>query len=261
MLGMVTDNWAYREQVQFLKEVSGNLPWVNAGHYTRPTFYDGLAGYGYQASFFGYQFDYLKSLYGWKGSQLVTLFERVPLDYYPTVRWRGLAEQAIFGNMRGVGRLGGDTWSVVKDKAGKRLARAWERFPNASWGYLNCNSATLAPGPDGAVATVRYEALREGLQECEARVAIEAALTDPALKAKVGDELAKRYQDVMVERQRAFWRSLAAMQSGPLPSHDDGHAWRSAVISGHLWFVGSDWQGRSEKLYSLAGEVARKAKN
>ncbi len=43
MLGMVTDNWAYREQVEFLKETSGNLPWVNAGHYTRPNFYDGLA--------------------------------------------------------------------------------------------------------------------------------------------------------------------------------------------------------------------------
>ena len=55
MLGMVSDNWAYKEQVEFLKETSGDLPWVNAGHYTRPSLYDGLAHYGYQASLFGYR--------------------------------------------------------------------------------------------------------------------------------------------------------------------------------------------------------------
>lgn len=48
------------------------------------------------------------------------------------------------------------------------------------------------------------------------------------------------------------------MQSGPRAHQDDGHAWRSAVITGHLWFVASGWQDRSEKIYSLAGEVARK---
>ena len=47
------------------------------------------------------------------------------------------------------------------------------------------------------------------------------------------------------------------MQSGPLADHDM-LAWRSAVITGHTWLVGSGWQGRSEQLFALAGEVERK---
>ena len=230
MLGMSTDNWAYREQVEFLKETSGDLPWVNAGHYTRPSFYDGLAHYGYQASLFGYRFDYLKSGYGWNLPRLETLFERYALDGYPTSRWRNMAEQAIFGNMRGIGRLGADTWRVVKDAKGNRFQRAWERFPGANWGYLNCDSAALAPGPEGAVATVRYEALREGLQECEARVAIEQALVDKALADKVGDDLAKKGQALLVERQKAFWRTVARLQVGPSLEFDDPHAWDWPII-------------------------------
>jgi hypothetical protein len=164
---------------------------------------------------------------------------------------------AIFGNMRGVGRYGGDTWQAVKDPKGNRIARVWERFPASSWGYLNCNCAALAPAPDGAVATAHYEALREGLQECEARVAIEAALIGPDTKAKVAD-LAAKYEPIMVERQTAFWRSVARYEVGPHYQFDDpwAHGWQ--VLNGHLWLVQSGWQERSEKLYSFAGEVARK---
>ena len=257
MLGMVTDNWAHKEQVEFLKDVSGNLPWANAGHYTRPSLWDGLAQYGYQVSFFGFRQSYTKSQYGWRDPNLVALFERVALDSFAPARWRNIAEQAIAGNMRGAGRLGADTWQAVKDKTGKRMGRVWERWPGANWGYLNCNSSTLAPAPEGAVATMRYEMLREGLQECEARVAIEQALVDPALKGRLGDDLAARCADALLERQKAFWRSMCSMQSGPLAPHDV-LSWRGAVITGHLWLVGSPWQQRSETIYSLAGEVAAK---
>ena len=164
---------------------------------------------------------------------------------------------AIFGNRRGLGRVGGDTWNVVKDTKGNRVGRAWERFPGANWGYLNCNSAALAPAPDGAVATVHYEALREGLQECEARVAVEQALTGADTKAKVAD-LAKEYDALMVERQVAFWRSVARLQVGPHHQFDDPHAWGWAVLNGHLWLVQSGWQERGERIYSFAGQIARK---
>jgi hypothetical protein len=108
------------------------------------------------------------------------------------------------------------------------------------------------------VATVRYEALREGLQECEARVAIEQALVDKALADKVGDDLAKKGQALLVERQKAFWRTVARLQVGPSLEFDDPHAWDWPILCGHLWYVQSGWQEHSEKLYSLAGEVARK---
>ena len=259
MLGMVTDNWAHKEQAEFLKDVSGNLPWANAGHYTRKNGDNGLT-YGYQSSLFGYVLggaDYLKTRYGWNLPRLEAYFAREPLDTFLNNHWRGLSEMAIFGNMRGIGRVGADTWHVVKDPKGNRIARVWERFPASSWGYLNCNSSALAPAPEGAVATVRYEALREGLQECEARVAIEQAITGADTKAKVGD-LAKAYDDLMVERQVAFWRSVASLQLGPHYQFDDPWAWGWPVLNGHLWYLQSGWQKRSEKLYAFAGEIAGK---
>ena len=33
---------------------------------------------------------------------------------------------------------------------------------------------------------------------------------------------------------------------------------RQGSMAGHAWFVGSRWQERSKKLYTLAGEVTRK---
>ena len=258
MLGMVTDNWAAKAQAEFLKEASGNLPWVNAGHYTQKTFHNGLADFGYQTSFFGYRENYLGFQYGWKEPQLVTLFERVGLDWFAIGRWRGIAEQAILGNMRGVGRLGGDTWQAVWDKGHtRRTARVWERWPGGNWGYLNCDSSTLAPAPEGAVATMRYEELREGLQECEARVAVEQATSDAAMKKRLGDEFVLKCQDLMLDRQRAFWRSVTSMQSGPRANHDM-LAWRDSLITGHTWLVGSGWQERSEKLFNLASDVEKK---
>jgi len=245
--------------VEFLKDVSGNLPWANAGHYTRKNGDNGIT-YGYQSSLFGYVLggsDYLKARYGWRLPRLEAYFAREPLDTFLNNHWRGLSEMAIFGNMRGMGRVGADTWHVVKDARGRRIARVWERFPASSWGYLNCRSSALAPAPEGAVATVRYEALREGLQECEARIAIEQALTGADTKAKVGD-LAKAYDDLRVERQVAFWRSVARLQLGPHYQFDGPWAWGWPVLNGHLWYLQSGWQNRSEKLYAFAGEIARR---
>jgi hypothetical protein len=259
MLGLTSDNWPYKEQAEFLKDVSGHLPWANTGHYTRKDGDNGFT-YGYQSSLFGYQLgpaDHLKDRYGWKLPRLETFFARMPLDSFFLSRWRLIGEQAIFGNMRGVGRLGADTWRVAKDPKGNRIARVWERFPASSWGYLNCDSSALAPAPEGAVATVRYEALREGLQECEARIAVDQAITDAATKAKVG-ELAAEGAALLLDRQRVFWRSVTHFQLGPLFQHDDAIAFDWPVVNGHLWFVQSGWQERSEKLYSFAGEITRK---
>ena len=256
MIGMASDFWATRQQAEFLKDVTADLPWVNAGHYVRKSLHD-LAGFGYQASFFGVHFGFGESRHGWKEPALNVLFERVGLDYYPMTKWRRLAEQAITGNVRGVGRLGADTWLSVKDKHGKRVGRAWQRYPAANWGYLNVNSSVLAPAPDGPVATMRFEMLREGIQECEALIAIERALTDADLKKALSEDLVRRCEEALDERRRCLWRSFITWQSGPKYSHDV-RSWRGrGQITGYTWFLGSGWQERSEKLYALAGEVAR----
>jgi hypothetical protein len=147
---------------------------------------------------------------------------------------------------------------VVKDKRGVRKARAAERFPEASWRQLSLTSSVLAPSADSAVATPRYEAMREGVQDAEARIQIEKALNDPAAAAKLGPDLVSKCQAVLLERDRARWLSVASLQVGPAPEHAFA-AWRGcyyAGVNGYRWFQGSDWQGRSTKFYDLAAEVA-----
>ena len=61
-------------------------------------------------------------------------------------KWRTIAECAITGNVRGVGRLGADAWPIpFKNKRGRiTKARIYNLFPGADWGYLNSNCSVLA---------------------------------------------------------------------------------------------------------------------
>ena len=117
------------------------------------------------------------------------------------------------------------------------------------------------------------------MQECEARIAIERALTDPALKSRLGDDLAGRAQALLDERQRDVWKGLglydvvmesqqngmvngmrtyigvAAFKDRKKYQGAAGHYWS---VDGHKWFVASGWQERSERLFTLAGEVEKK---
>ena len=144
----------------------------------------------------------------------------------------------------------------------------------------------LAPGPDGPVSTARLENFREGVQESQARITIEKALVDPALKARLGDALAQDCQKLLDERQRALWRSIwndendlksigAACDREPieaiwntltkahkkLAGYWDGSARKmrdDEDAQGCAWFSASSWQQRNERLFILAGQVERK---
>ena len=177
------------------------------------------------------------------------------IDYSHSV-WRNVAEFTITGDQRGIGRLGGEFWSVVKDRKGQRRGTVTERFPESSWRNLDPWAPLLAPGADGAVATTRFEMLREGAQDCEARIFIERALTDAPSREKLGDDLARRCREALAERLRAMWRASSSLLLTQTRSGDGGP--QSLSIAGHTWFVGSLWQERNRKLYSLAAEVARK---
>jgi hypothetical protein len=119
------------------------------------------------------------------------------------------------------------------------------------WRNVDLKSFLLAPGPEGAVATVRYEIFREGVQECEARIAIERVLTDEAAKAKLGDELAQRCQTVLDEKLKMAWKG-----AGGKPDDVKGRSWRYELHpDANQWFLTTDWQTRSRDLYTLAGQV------
>jgi hypothetical protein len=80
--------------------------------------------------------------------------------------------------------------------------------------------------------------IREGLQECEARVAIEEILLKPENVNKLGPDLVSRCRRLLAHR-----RSMCHRSGGTL---------------GAIVFLGSGRQARVKQLYSLAGEVARR---
>jgi hypothetical protein len=169
-------------------------------------------------------------------------------------------ELQITGGQRGLGRVGADFWAVYKDKQGRRRDWVWDRYPQSLWHSCNLYSHMLMPGPTGPVASARYEVLREGVQECEARIAIEQALTDEELKAKLGADLAGRCQKLMDDR---VWQELKAFSDLQLTGRTyatAGNNWYYGCggSAGHYWYAGSGWQDRTQKLYDLAGEVTKK---
>jgi hypothetical protein len=121
----------------------------------------------------------------------------------------------------------------------KHSATVSARYPETCWDQLNMDRATealLAPGPEGAIPTERFEALREGVQEAEGRAFLEGILTDPARRAKLGEALGKRCQEVLDER-----------------------AWhiRAACMGAGDWFEGAGSAGLTAKLFSAAAEAAK----
>jgi hypothetical protein len=132
--------------------------------------------------------------------------------------------------------MGGDFWPVLKDGRGNFRGRLAARYPESAWGQLsllNCTVALLAPGKKEPLSTVRAETIRAATQEVEARVFIERALVEEALRAKLGAELASRCRRALDNRIRA--------------AHYAGY-----------FFTGSGYRERAELLYDLAGQVAEK---
>ncbi|MDD4890896.1 MAG: DUF6067 family protein, partial [Phycisphaerae bacterium] len=141
---------------------------------------------------------------------------------------------------RGLGRLGGDFWTVVRDDRGRPRSSLAARYPEAAWGQLDLNYCVpylLGRGEKGAVPTSRSEAFREAIQEVEARIYLEKAWLDDEAKTLLGEEMMTRIRKVLDDRIRV------ALHSGG---------------EGEPWYVSSDWMARSELLYTLAAEVSKK---
>jgi len=172
---------------------------------------------------------------------------------------RKLGEINIAGYQRGFARQGLDFWPVIPGIRGKKPIAA--RYPESDWRNTNIKSFFLSPGKNGAVSTQRFEMIREGVEECEARIFIEKALFDKNLRAKIPEELAKRCRTILDERipKLRLGTSSLVLDGGwttlaPAPTDWWG---RGAGQMGHYWYVGSGWEARSAELYSAAAEVAK----
>jgi hypothetical protein len=272
MLGMVTDALPTKEEVEFYKAIAPGVPWVSEGHggFEKGQLLQKIAPLGYQTSVWMTRFaDEVMThgvltkqdehVYGWKQPQLLVDFERnTDLLSYPASRWFYFGETNITGAQRGMGRIAGDYWPAMKDRRGRRAGTVTTRYPESAWMNLNICNPILAPGPDGPVATTRFEAFREGVYECEARIAIERALADETLRARLGKELADRCQKELDARVPAMWKALSNLTLIGT-RWGDARLWRwTPGLAGHIWFLQTDWQGKAETLYGLAGEVSKK---
>ncbi len=266
LLGTPSDIVMRKEHFDFFNEIAPGHKWVNHSHFNVSKLYEAHgAKLGYFSTVInvwhpGYPEDGRK--YGWQRKERhAHMRSRWGKDYFPLSTWRHIGEVNITGDQRGVGRLGGDMWSVVKDKRGRRQGRIFRKYLEAGWRSNDICSSLLAPGPKGPIATVRYEVTREGFQECEARIFIERALTDPRLKAKLGGKLAARCQEVLDERLKCLIRGMSSYKlDGYIPGMAGNryfHWWNTYGTGGNIWFMGSGWQKRTADLYAAAADVAR----
>ena len=302
VLGMVNDEVPTREDVAFLNEVSGGLPWIAHLHPPRTR---GVKPVGnkllwkiadvcYEAHVYNirYEMDPAKHRsYGWQLPEHRAFFGRHGIPNGPALRVRFLPEVNITGGQRGVGRIGADYWYVMRNARGERAGTVYSRYPENMWRNLDIGCWLLAPGQSGPVATARYENLREGVQECEARILIESVLTDAVKSKKIDADLAKRAQALLDDRQRAIWRSTWTKEEQlklldtlgihgnarneheaiwqalgakgvKLPPFWDGAARQMRVDEyrkGEQWFVKSGWQQRNSDLFKFAAEVQKQA--
>ena len=280
MLGMITDEWPTKEEIAAINEISGGLPWAGCSHHAAYFSSQAASGKGalYEMAKVGYIAAALEFQLvleptagrscGWTNPTLLAQFWRFAYfnnqHSFSTIRHE--AECMITGSERGLAHIGGDFWFSIKDNRGQRVGNIADRYPESYWHNLFIHTWLLAPGPDGPVGTARLEIFREGLQECEARIAMETALTDPALKSKLGDDLAKRAQDALDEQQRNLWRAKGAKDEdfvtyAKVPSYKTYYyeilkKWNEA--EGNKWFIGSGWAERVGKLYAVGGEVQKK---
>ncbi len=100
----------------------------------------------------------------------------------------------------------------------------------------------IAPGPKGPVGTERFEMLREGMQETEARIAIEKALEAGDLPT----ELAEECRTHLLERAKIKWKEGEFARGN---SQWQKGGW-------HDYGIAENWRRSTARLFELAGRVA-----
>ena len=156
-------------------------------------------------------------------------------DWSPLILLRNLPEEVINRGMDGVGDFGADLFPVPKDSGKGYIMLGNGR---GTGGPGAATHSLLAPGPDGAVATERYECFREGTEFSEAVLYLEAALQD----GKVSGDLAAKVNRCLDARGEAFIKFW----------YDRGGGFRSNWSPAGM-------ADRDAELLALCGEVAKAA--
>jgi len=139
--------------------------------------------------------------------------------------YRLLADRCLAMGRNGFTRVGADEWAAIHYQ-GMTIPRWLTGMPVLF---------TLWPGKTGAEPSVRFEMMREGIQEAEARIFLEQRLD----RGLVRGELAARARKVLAENfaETTFLQGNSIVQS----FYENYYR----------------WQERSRRLYQMAAEVAQ----
>ena len=275
MLGLQSDAWASKVEHQLFKDISGGLPWVVQSHEGFGANWSQMDGSRQHADARHLE-DRLPRPASGRSPSRTTMRTAARLRGRPEEP-SGLVSAPTWSPSSTVFCASspatsiGTTWPRQPSPARSAATAAWaqttgrrsrtsaasarrrhDRYPKSSWHLLTVPESLLASGPKGPVASDELEAYREGLQECEARIAIERALGDEARKARLGADLVPRCEQYLEQRQMMMWLSLSDLQlfydyPGARwgPSYM-ASSWRGGSnVGGSHWFLASDWQRRS----------------
>ena len=254
LLGTGSDRYPDKPTVEVFRKILPKVAWEAHRHWPRGG--EVMAGTGgkvpvkYISSVWGQWSNWdpdKRRVYGWKytaggSGTLWTWLDRLTYDPAGFTRFRTMCEQVILADRRGMGQIGADFWPAPA-KGRSRRGTLYSRFPhsaNVGGGNKGCTTNQLFyPGPDGAVPTIRYQLIRENIQECEARIVLEKLLT--AKPCPLPKDVAARCQAVLDERTR--WHRIGYSQ---------------ATGDVNLFWPYSGWAARTQALFDAAGEAAKK---
>jgi glycosyl hydrolase family 123 len=153
-----------------------------------------------------------------------------------TIATRHLAPTGGGGKYRGngVAHIPLDYWPVKQ--------KPWEKYYNFHTLFRRNSRYLTAPGPTGHLGTVRYEMLREGLQELEARIVLEKGI----MSQKLPEALDRKVRTFMKEYIRHLYVNK---------TFQGGHYGSTLGKKGHFFGVAEDWQGSTATMFQLAGEL------
>lgn len=255
-LGMVSDYSPSQLAVKDLATVAPEARWVTHAHGLYLTFAGqpaAVASTVWKGRTPSRSTDRGKQ-YGWQNKVIQTMFARWGAQTMGHVQalcppglYHALLEGYQTAGFNGFSRMGADFWDVVKDSHGRGTSVISRySFRNRPGPPTMTNGALLFPAAGGPLPTQRFEALRLGAQETEARIFIERALLDDAKRARLGDDLAARAQVCLDDRVTVILRAKSGQRGTSIGSD-----------AGWLDYA-AGYRARARDLFALAAEVAGK---
>jgi hypothetical protein len=230
--GYPLDGEVDHDLVVLLGGVLPEVKWVGGPHqigrggYPEPKYYDAFGMVRYFDNWPGF-----RMAMGWKAPQAHLAIPRIDSSVLSLhtashpFAFRAFTSHALALGRAGICRVGADEWAAAH----------YQGMQVPVWIVGMPVLFTLWPGRDGAESSARHEALLEGIQEGEARIAIEQALD----RGRLGPDVARRVRAVLDEhfRQTGFFQNKLCIFQ--LERYHHG------------------WQARSRALYQAAAEAAR----